>query len=46
MNVHASSNTLPELDGFLSTFDLKFRQLGGQGRFGTLFDRSAYGIAQ
>ena len=26
MNVHTSSNTLPELDGFLSTFDLKFEK--------------------
>ena len=30
MNVHTSSNTLPELDGFLSTFDLKFRRSEGK----------------
>src|SRR5687767_6825921 len=30
MNVHASPNTLPELDEFLSTFHLKFRRSEGQ----------------
>ena len=30
MNVHASPNTLPELDDFLSTFHLKFRRSEGK----------------
>ena len=30
MNVHASPSTLPELDEFLSTFNIKFRRSEGE----------------
>jgi hypothetical protein len=35
-----------ELDEFLSTFNIKFRQLGRQGWLGALFDRAAHRTAQ
>ena len=45
MNVHASPYTLPELDEFLSTFNVKFRRSEGEAALERYLTRVAHRVA-